>query len=314
MYQDIDDIDAEEGQEAGSPPPVWRRPKGLIALTGLGLLALMLVLSIFFREQAPTPAKPDLSHTEAATNAYLTAISEQDPALRRARLSDYLLTFENGAHETAVQAQIDVINRFEGDDWEQVQLTAYNPRLSKDVKLGVLKRYEEKWGGSLLGSREDDIERLRVEIIESKAPTILPDRGLEGQDSGISETVPDNFLAGGPGFADPDFSNRPEGTFPSLNQQAEVIPLRVRRDRRPIYPRSAERRGISGVVTLLLNVDAEGRVVMTEVASVEADRYERDFIRAAQRAAMRTRYYPRTENGRAVPVSGISKTYRFRAE
>ncbi|WP_416879003.1 energy transducer TonB [Litorimonas sp.] len=314
MYQDIDDIDAEDGQEAGSSPPVWRRPKGLIALTGLGLLALMLVLSIFFREQAPTPAKPDLSQTEAATKAYLTAISEQDPALRRARLSDYLLTFENGPHETAVLAQIDVINRYEGGDWEQVQLTAYNPRLSKDVKLGVLKRYEEKWGGSLLGSREDDIERLRVEIMDSQAPTILPDRSLEGQNSGISETVPDNFLAGGPGFADPDFSNRPEGTFPSLNQQAEVIPLRVRRDRRPIYPRSAERRGIGGVVTLLLNVDAEGRVVMTEVASVEADRYERDFIRAAQRAAMRTRYYPRTENGRAVPVSGISKTYRFRAE
>ncbi len=314
MYQDIDDIDAEDGQEAGSSPPVWRRPKGLMALTGLGLLALVLVLSIFFREQAPTPAKPDLSQTEAATKAYLTAISEQDPALRRARLSDYLLTFENGAHETAVQAQIDVINRFEGDDWEQVQLTAYNPRLAKDIKLGVLKRYEEKWGGSLLGGRENDIERLRVEIIESKAPTILPDRSLEGQESGITETVPDNFLAGGPGFAAPDSSNNPAGTFPSLTEKIEIIPARVRRESDPHYPRSAERRGVAGRVTLLLSVDARGRVVMTEVANIKADSYQRDFIRAAERAAMRTRFYPRTENGRPVPETGISRTYHFRVE
>ena len=314
MYQDIDDIDPEDSAEDRSQLPLWRRPIGLIALTCLALLGLILVLNLFFGRQSPAPTETDLSQKDAAAQAYRIAIAEQDPALRRARLSDYLFTFENGAHESAVLAQIEVINRYEGEDWEQVQLTAYNPRLSKDVKLGALNRYESKWGGSLLGGREDDIQRLRVEIIETKAPETLPDRSLEGQDSEIPETVPDNFLAGGPGFAEPDFSNSPEGTFPSLTQQAEIVPLRVRRDRRPIYPRSAERRGIDGVVTLVLNVDAEGRVVMTEVASVEADRYERDFIRAAQRAAMRTRYYPRTENGRAVPVSGISKTYRFQVE
>lgn len=312
MYQDIDDIDAEDGQEAGSQPPLWQQPKWAAAFAGL--VIILLVLTLYFGQRTPTPANTDLSRNEAADTAYRKAISEQDPALRRARLSDYLLTIENGPHEAAVLAQIDVINRYEGADWEQVQLTAYNPRLSKEVKLGVLERYEEKWGGSLLGGREDDIERLRLEIIESKDPVTLPDRSLDGKDSGISESVPDDFLAGGPGFAGSEFSRNPLESFPSYTETVDVTPLRVRENRQPNYPRRAERRGVGAVVSLLLNIDTEGRVVMTKVVNVEADRYERDFVRAAERAAMRTRYYPRTENGRPVPVSGISKTYRFQVE
>lgn len=312
MYQDIDDIDSENGAEPTAQPSLWRQPKWGAALVGLVLF--LLALTLYLGRGTPAPSETNVSQNAAADNAYRKAISEQDPALRRARLSDYLLTIENGPHEAAVLAQIDVINRHEGQDWEQVQLTAYNPRLSKDIKLGVLKRYEDKWGGSLLGGREGDIEQLRVEIIESKAPTVLPDRSLEGQDSEISESVPDNFLAGGPGFAAPGLSNNPAGTFPSLTEQIEIIPARVRRERNPNYPRSAERRGVAGIVTLLLSVDANGRVFMTKVASVEADSYQRDFVRAAERAAMRTRFHPRTENGRAVPETGISRTYRFEVE
>ena len=305
-------MDAEDGPDTGSQLPIWRQPKWGVALASLVLVVL--ALSVYLGRGAPAPTETDLSQNEEAANAYRKAISEQDPALRRARLSDYLLTIENGPHEAAVLAQIDVINRYEGADWEQVQLTAYNPRLSKDVKLGALKRFEEKWGGSLLGGREDDIERLRVEIIETKDPVTLPDRSLEGEDSGISESVPDDFLAGGPGFAGSEFSRNPLESFPSFTEIVDIVPLRVRENRQPNYPRRAERRGVGAVVSLLLNIDAEGRVVMTEVVNVEADRYKGDFVRAAERAAMRTRYYPRTENGRPVPVSGVSKTYRFRVE
>ena len=313
MYQDIDDMDAEDGPDSGTQVSIWQRPKGLV-LAGLVFITFLVLLVLYFGRDAPKTIQTDMSHSEAAAKAYRKAISEQDPALRRARLSDYLMTIENGPHEAAVLAQIDVINRYESADWEQVQLTAYNPRLSKNVKLGALKRYEEKWGGSLLGGREDDIERLRLEIIEADDPAALLDRSLESDESGISETVPDDFLAGGPGIAGPDFSQNPVESFPSFTEPANIVPLRVRENQQPNYPRRAERRGVGAVVSLLLNVDIEGRVVMTEVVNVEADKYERDFVRAAERAAMRTRFYPRTENGRPVPVSGVSKTYRFRVE
>lgn len=312
MYQDIDDIDAEDGPDAESRRPLWRQPKGLLALACLVLIVL--IWAVALRPETPDPVDVNLSKNQAAEKAYRMAISEQDPALRRARLSDYLLTIENGPHETAVLAQIDVINRYEGTDWEQVQLTAYNPRLSKEVKLGTLQRYEEKWGGSLLGGREDDIERLRQEIIQTKNPEISPDKSLDGELSVIPETVPDNFLAGGPGYDGADISGNPLDSFPSFAEPTDIVPLRVKENRQPNYPRRAERRGVGAVVSLLLDIDAEGRVVMTRVVNVEADRYENDFVRAAERAAMRTRFYPRTENGRPVPVSGVSKTYRFRVQ
>jgi len=56
----------------------------------------------------------------------------------------------------------------------------------------------------------------------------------------------------------------------------------------PRYPRRAYRRNVSAVVELSLSIDDEGEVQMTEVLSVTAKRYERDFIKAAERAAMRT--------------------------
>lgn len=309
MYQDIDDIDGEDGPETTKK----RRTPNWIFIIAV-LLVLTLIQVIYLSTDKPDTAEPDVSQKEAATQAYRKAISEQDPALRRARLSDYLLTIENGPHEAAVLAQIAVINRYEGADWEQVQLTAYNPRVSKDKKLASLRRYEEKWGGSLLGGREDDIKRLQLEIIQGAAETTLPDRTLDGANSPIDENVPDDFLAGGPRAGGPSFPRNPLANFPSQMGQVEIVPLRVKRNRTPDYPRRAERRGVSAVVTLLLSVDTEGRVVMTEVAKVQADRYERDFVRASERAAMRTRYYPRTENGRPVPVSNISKTYRFQAQ
>ena len=306
MYQDIDDIDAEDGLETN---PKRRKLAGWVIVAGLLLAAL--ALFAYLTQDRPAPAKTDLSQKEAASQAYRIAISEQDPALRRARLSDYLLTIENGPHEAAVLAQIDVINQYEGADWEHVQLTAYNPRLSTDDKLAALSRYEEKWGGSLLGGREDDIERLKLEIIQGNASDTLPDRSLDGVDSPIDQSVPDDYLAGGPGFGEPGFPRYPANGFPSLTEVSKIVPLRVKRNREPDYPRRAERRGIEAVVTLMLNVDDEGRVVRTEVANVEADRYEDDFVRASERAAMRTRFYPRTENGRPVPVSGVIKRYRF---
>ena len=51
-----------------------------------------------------------------------------------------------------------------------------------------------------------------------------------------------------------------------------------------------------------------------DTVSVEAPRYKRDFERAAKRAARGTRYYPREENGRPVPVRNVRKTYMFDPE
>jgi len=71
------------------------------------------------------------------------------------------------------------------------------------------------------------------------------------------------------------------------------------------------RRGVEGIVVLKLNIDAKGKVAMTELVGVEAPKYSKDFVKAAERAAMRTRFHPKTVGGKPQPATGIVKRYRF---
>jgi len=50
---------------------------------------------------------------------------------------------------------------------------------------------------------------------------------------------------------------------------------------------------------------------MIDVLSVEAERYEKDFVKAAKRAARRTSYYPKTVDGQPRAASGVVKRYKF---
>lgn len=66
----------------------------------------------------------------------------------------------------------------------------------------------------------------------------------------------------------------------------------------PAYPIPAMRRGMQGVVTLLVAVDAEGRV--TQVRLLESSGHG-ILDRAAQDAVAKWVFEPATENGEAVP-------------
>ena len=66
----------------------------------------------------------------------------------------------------------------------------------------------------------------------------------------------------------------------------------------PNYPMAALRRGMEGVVTLLVTVDAEGQV--TRVRVLESSGHGL-LDRAAQDGVRKWRFTPATENGKAVP-------------
>ena len=66
----------------------------------------------------------------------------------------------------------------------------------------------------------------------------------------------------------------------------------------PNYPAAALRRGMEGVVILLVTVDAEGRV--TRVRVLESSGYGL-LDRAAQDGVRKWRFDPASENGKAVP-------------
>lgn len=91
----------------------------------------------------------------------------------------------------------------------------------------------------------------------------------------------------------------------------KIVPPRVRKEVNPRYPRKALRREIEALVTLKLNIDETGKVAMTELVNVEAVRYGKSFVKAAERAALRTRFHPKTVNGNPEATVGVLKRYRF---
>jgi protein TonB len=79
---------------------------------------------------------------------------------------------------------------------------------------------------------------------------------------------------------------------------------------KPAYPYAARRRGVEGMVELLLHVDASGRVQSVRVLRAEPPGV---FDEAARRAAGRWRYRPATKAGRPV-AARIRQTVRFELE
>lgn len=91
-----------------------------------------------------------------------------------------------------------------------------------------------------------------------------------------------------------------------------IVEPKVRYKKSPTYPRKARRRRIEADVVLELAIDDGGRVRQARVVSVRANRYSSDFVKAATRAARRTRFYPQTIGGRPVAMSGYVQKYAFR--
>ena len=100
---------------------------------------------------------------------------------------------------------------------------------------------------------------------------------------------------------------------PAVKEVKDIItPPSVRKNVSPSYPRSAKKRKIGAIVTISMDIDERGRVDDAELVEIEADRYQKDFARAAIRAAKRTRFHPKTVNGKPVPARDVRKRYIFR--
>lgn len=306
MYQIIDDPEEQE-QTAKSGPSI------LPFLIG-GLLACLVLFTIWLFSPGHQPASKQNVETPASRAAYLTALREQSPALRRARLLDYQRTHPDTDREGAIQDQLDVINAAEELDWEALTRAIHDDRADAESKQVSLLTYETKWNGRLLGGRGEALDALRAVFDDGAATEAPPDRSLEEGKSPIPNSVPDEILAGAP----PERKIAPPVYVPPVVIKKPVGPViveaKIRRDANPEYPRKAQRRNIGAIITLSLDIDEKGRVDDTHVVSVETTRYPKSFTRAAVRAAKRTRFHPKTIDGVAVPSRGVQKRYIFRVE
>ena len=307
MYQVIDDQDEED----------FAPPRGFSVLPFIigAILAGIVFFIVWLMSPGQQIAPGQSVETPASRAAYLTALSERNPAVRRARLMDYQREHPDTDRSDAIEGQLDVINAAELTDWDNLVQVIYNETLPLDDKREAFAAYEAAWNGRLLGGRGEDLEDLRAILDDTRVVDSLPDRALEVGESPISETIPSDVLAGAPPRMAVTFPvYEPEPVAPVVPVKKDiVVQPRVRRNQSPNYPRSAKRRNIGAIVVVSMNINNEGRVDSVDIVDIEAERYEKDFIRAAKRAAKRTRFHPKTVNGKAVPAMDVRKRYIFRS-
>jgi len=307
VYQSIDDPqDDLDGLERGDKRwLIW-------VFTGLCLGLVFAV--VYWTSPGPASDTPQDDNTRAEQATYRKAVSEIAAPMRRARLQDFMTTYPESRYMHSVEVQLDVINAHEAKVWTEVTDSLFAPKTTRTEKLAILDGFEAKWGGALLGGRDDEIRTLRNEILETEETIKTPSRKLKDLKSPIPKNVPDNMLAGGPRpIAPPPPVVQPVKPPPEPERVVEldIVQPKIRRSVTPRYPRKAMRRKVKAIVTLKLNIDEKGKVAMTELVDIQASRYEKSFIKAAERAAMRTRFHPKTINGVPQAATGVVKRYRF---
>lgn len=307
MYQSIDDPQEElDALERGDKRLlIW-----VFATLCLGLVFAV----VYWTSPGPPATTPQDDNLRAEQVTYRKAISEIAAPMRRARLQDFTMTYPESRYVSSVEAQLDVINAHEAQKWIEVTDIIFAPKTPREEKLATLNAFEAEWGGSLLGGRDDEMRELRKEILQTEDVPKTPSRKLTDLKSPIPKTVPDTLLVGGPRpVAPPPTIIRPREPTPPPARVVEldIVQPKIRRSVTPRYPRKAMRRKVKAIVTLKLNIDEKGKVAMTELVDIKADRYEKSFIKAAERAAMRTRFHPKTVDGVPKAAIGVVKRYRF---
>jgi len=312
MYQSVDDIEA--GTENETRKEVNRLKVGAAVIVGIAMLVLVTV----FSAKPSTTDETDEQSLAQQYAVYTKAITELHPALRRARLLDFVQNHPGHSRAATAQAQAAIIQQADDKDWLALQDIVFDPIQTQPAKIAALDLYEEMWGAVLLGSREEDVAALR-QSLESGDEDNSESTGEKTEDftpqkDRFDDSIDGTKLAGGVVIIERSYIPPPPPVAApaTVRRAARINPPRLRKDRRPRYPSRAQRRGVEAEVVLILNIDDEGDVRLTEVVSARAPRYRKDFIKAAERAALRTKFYPKLVNGKPVAASGIVKKYIFR--
>lgn len=312
MYQSVDDIEEESGAE--NTKDVSRLKLIVALLIGLGVLIAVAIYS----SNRSSDGNPTIEATAEQYGIYARALSEPHPALRRARLLDFAQSYPDHDRKEAAEAQLAVIQQADDKDWLSLQEIIFDPVQTTPVKIAALDLYEEMWGSVLLGGREDDVKALRERLIATpeEEPAIQEDnQDFTPEPDKFDDKIDGTQLAGGVVVVERTYippAPVRRAPPPTTNRELVITKPRIRKDRTPRYPSRALRRGVEAEVILALSIDDDGEVQMTEVVSVRtARRYRKDFIKAAERAALRTKYYPKKVDGEPVATTGILKKYIF---
>ena len=294
---------SEEPQDDEAQEPQKRK-----WLVPAALLALVLIAAIFTLGR-PGKSVNAAQAQETAAQAYSRILAETRTGIRLARLDDFLTAYPASKHVPAARVQRGALKAREDMAWAKLSDAVYNLDAAPEDKSRALATYVKNWSQlnrqKQLAAISAGLPIITENTLTFPAPKSRFNKGGESR-----------ALVGG----DRAPAARPPAYRPAIIAQPQkaraprIIDVRVKTARRPVYPRRAWRRGINAQVTLALDIDENGRVARTRVVSVSAPAYKSKFVKAARRAATRSRFHPKTVDGRAVASSGYLRNYTFRAE
>ena len=289
----------EEQKDEEAAEPQKRKWLALVLTFGLIIAAGFIV----FRgaEQQSITA----STAQNAEQTYKRILGETRTGLRLARLDDFLAQYPQSAYVPAARTQRAALKARETMAWAKLADTVYDLDALPADKSLALANYVRQWSQL---NRQSQLEALGADI-PSAVDTLTfakpRSRFNQGEDGALAGARQGRIV-------------RPPVTTPQPRRAAQrsdkTVDVRVRTSRRPVYPRKAFRKGINAQITLALDIDEDGRVAHVRVVSASASAYKNKFIKAAKRAARRSRFHPKTVNGQAVASSGYLRNYTFRAE
>ncbi len=279
------------------------------------LLAIGVWLTINL--QAPQPNMP--SQEFKARQAYLDILGEPHTGLRLARLKDFTAHAPRNADTQRAKTGRDTLDLYEQNSWAHLTDLLYDIDATLDKKNLAIADYKANWG---LWNRQVELPKLltvtglaevqSAKYVAGQNTNTIDEKNLPNyspyiRSSQYAKGRADTVLAGDV------FTNTTE-QISDISQSfrtGQNRPVRVKFSKRPRYPRNAFRKGISGQITLALDINERGHVVRTTVISAKAPRYKDKFIRAARRAAMASKFHPKTEAGKAVTTSRYVRKYKF---
>jgi len=233
---------------------------------------------------------------------YLSIVSETHTGLRLARLQDFAENYVRNDDTGRARTARDALSSHEQRAWVKLTKTLYSLKSTDIQNTEALATYKSTWG---IWNRSSDLPILLqatgVVIISSTDMQYAPNARRSKFAKGKGATM----LAG----AVPDYELEP-----SPPTSYNVLNARMKYSKQPKYPRKARRKGIEAVVILSLFIDERGNVARTEVVSVDAKKYRKSFARASKKAAMRSKFYPKTVGGKSVATSNYLRQYTFTFE
>jgi len=248
---------------------------------------------------------------ETPRQAYLRIIGEPHTGLRLARLHDFTENYALNDDTIRARTARDVLSGHEQRDWANLTQTLYSLRSTDQQNTKALTAYKSVWG---VWNRQADLPALLqatgVVIISSSDMHYAPN----SRRSKFAAGKEGNKLAGDIQNTDPQLNTIDSRDSLEIASNYDVQKARMRLAKRPKYPGKARRKGIEAVVVLSLFIDERGNVARTETVSVDAAKYRNSFVRASKRAAMASKFHPKTIGGKPVATSNYLRQYAFTKE